>query len=191
VRLRLGGRVGAARHTDQNVAGVNAFGLFELIGVLRIEVGELFRFDLNLRGDLRVDHLLDREILLGVAAQLVECRVARGQHLLERLFRRELPLNLLHARGHFLVGRIDLARLGLLHEQLVADDLIEHAAEDLIPLLSRYRSAGAPFDRGDCPIEVGLRHRLAVHAREHVGQLRGHWLGSRRGRRLCAGCAGL
>ena len=40
-RLRLGRRIGAFRHADQNVAGANAFALFELIGVLGVEVVDL------------------------------------------------------------------------------------------------------------------------------------------------------
>ena len=42
-RLGLGRRIGALRHANQNVAGANAFALFELVGVLRVEVVDLLR----------------------------------------------------------------------------------------------------------------------------------------------------
>ena len=182
-RLRLGRRIGALGHGDQDVARAHAFGLLELVGVLRVEVGHLLRLDRRLGRDLVLDQLLHADVLADVRAHLIERRLARGEHLLEGLFRRELSLDLLHPRVNLRVGGRDLPRPALLHEQPVRDDLIEHAAQDLIALLGRHRSAVARFERRDRAIEFRLADVLAVDARDHVRDLRGNRLGRRRAER--------
>ena len=97
--------------------------------------------------------------------------LTRGEHLLEGLFRRKLSLDFLHPRVDFSVGSSHLPRPALLHEQPVRDHLVEHAAEDLIALPSRHRSAVASLEGRDRTIEFRLADVLAVDARDHVRDL--------------------
>ena len=80
------------------------------------------------------------------------------------------------------IGHGDLARGRLLRQQLDADQLIQHAAEDAVALIRWDRALVPLLERGDGFVELGLRHRLAVHAREHVGNDGGNRLRRARSR---------
>ena len=88
---------------------------------------------------------------------------------------------LLHRLGHLRVGRRHLAPRDLLLQQAHRDQIVQHAAVDLIALLRRHRPPCASLDVLDGGLELGALDLLAVHLGDDGGQLCGHGLRRRRG----------
>jgi hypothetical protein len=148
----------------------------ELVRILLVEVVDLRRRNGRLRADLGLEHLRHPEVVAGVSAKLLERHVALGEHLLECLVRRKLLADLRDARLEVGVGDDNLARLGFLDKQVIADQLIQNAAEHHVALLRGDLLSGIRLERHHRLVELSFADRFAVDPCDHLGNLRGHWL---------------
>ena len=131
--------------------------------------------------------------VLRVLLEDLERHLLPGQRLLEGGFVRELLPDLGELAFDLGVGDGKLADLGLLDQQTVPDELIEHLSVDLVPLLERHALARAGLEVLDRRFEVCLRDGLTVDACQHLGERGGYRLdggrlsrGSARGGRALA-----
>ena len=146
----------------------------------------------DLRFEFRLEHRVDGDRLRGVRAELLDGDAARLQHLREGVLARELLLDLVNLAVDFPGRRDHVAGLRLLHEQVEADDPVQHLAVDRVALFGRHRAPGAIFERLDRHLEFRLFHVLAVDPGDDLRELRRHRLDRRRlrrsaGRRRCPG----
>ena len=148
------------------MARADARTLLELVLVVLVEVADRLRLHRDLRGDLALDELLDADLVARVIAHVLQRHLLRGERLVELLLAGELPADLRDLRFDICVGYRDLARLGFLNEQLVADHVVEDAAIDAVALVSRHGAAGASLDALHRALEFSGVNRLAIDARD-------------------------
>jgi hypothetical protein len=125
---------------------MHARSLLKLVLVLLVELADRFRLDGDLRRNLAVHQFFNAHLRARVIADILQRHLLRRERLLELLLVRELRSDLRDLRLDVRVRHGDLPRLGFLHEQLVADHVVEHAAKHAIALVGGNRTACAAFE---------------------------------------------